>query len=140
MDSDISSWLYKVGKVWRLSGCSILIAQPASTLLGNTPQTLFDTAETKACKTSPQALEAILDWDSLTKWCELNLNLANHSAQAKTALSNLKQVSPVSVHGAAFDSLASRTCNEGAHTFWWYQALKPVIATATAPSNKCCIY
>ncbi len=74
----------------------------------------------------------ILDWDSFTKWCELNLNLANHSARAKIAISNLKQVSTVSVYRAAFDSLASRAGNEGMHIFWWYQDLKPVIATATA--------
>jgi len=48
----------------------------ASTLLENKPQTLFDTAETEARKTSPQALENSLDWDNFTKWCELNLNLA----------------------------------------------------------------
>ncbi len=52
-----SSWLYIVSKVCRLSGYpksdwSTL----ASTLLENTPQTLFDTADTKARKTSPQAL------------------------------------------------------------------------------------
>ncbi len=133
VNSDITSWLYKVGKVCRLSGYpksdwSIF----ASTLLENTPQTLFDTAETKARKTSPQALENFLDWDRFTKWCELNLNLANHTSQAEIAISNLKQVSTVSVYRATFDSLAARAGNEGMHIFWWYQGLKPVIATATA--------
>jgi len=90
--------LYKVGEVCRLSGYPKSDWSTfASTLLENIPQTLFDTAETKACKTSPQALENFLEWDSFTKWCELNLNLANHSAQAKIAISNLKQVSTVSV-------------------------------------------
>ncbi len=83
VDSDISSWLYKVGKVGRLSGYpksdwSTL----ASTLLENTPPTLFDTAESKARKTSPQTAENFLDWDNFTKLCELNLSLAYHSSQA----------------------------------------------------------
>ncbi len=132
-DSDISSWLYKVGKVCRLSGYPKSgWSTFASTLLENTPQTLFDTAETEARKTTPQALENFLDWDNFTKWCELNLNLGNHSAQAKIAMSNLKQVSTVSVYRAAFDFLASRADNEGMHIFWWYQGLKPFIATASA--------
>jgi len=70
--------MYKVGKVCRLSGylkCDW--STFASTLLENTPQTLFDTAEENASKTSPQALENFLDWDNFTKCCELNLNLAN---------------------------------------------------------------
>ena len=77
-------------------------------------------------------MENFLDWDNFTKWCELNLDLANHSSQAKIAVSNLKQVSTVPVCGAAFDSLAARADNEGMHIFWWYPGLKPVIATATA--------
>ena len=103
----------------------------ASTLLENKPQTLFDTAETEARKTSPQALENSLDWDNFTKWCELNLNLADHFSQAKIVISNLKQVSTVSVYRAASDSFAARAGNAGMHIFlWWYQGLKPVIATA----------
>ncbi len=35
------------------------------------------------------------------------------------------------MYRAAFDSLAARAGNEGMHISW-YQALKPVIATATA--------
>ena len=125
--------VYKVGKVCRLSGYPKSDWSTfASTLLENTPQTLFDTAETKARKTSPQGLENFLDWDRFTKWCDLNLNLANHSFQAKIAISTLKQVNTVSMYKAAFDSLAARAGNEGMHIFWWYQGLKPVIATATA--------
>ena len=133
VDSDISSWLYKVGKVCRFSGYPKTDWSTfASTLLENTPQTLFDTAATKARKNSPQALESFLDWDNFTMCCELNLHLAKHSLQAKIAISDLKQVSTVSVCRAAFESLAACTGNEGVHIFWWYQALKPVIATATA--------
>ncbi len=47
VDSDISSWLYKVSKFCRLSGYPKSDWSPfASTLLENIPQTLFDTAET----------------------------------------------------------------------------------------------
>jgi len=75
--------LYKVGKVGRLSGYPKSDWSTfASTLLESIPQTLFNTADTKARKTSPQALENFLEWDSFTKRRELNLNLANHSAQA----------------------------------------------------------
>ena len=72
VDSDVSSWLYKVGKVCRLSGCPKSDWSTfASTLLENTPQTLVDPAETEACKTSSQVLEN--DWDNFVKWCKLNL-------------------------------------------------------------------
>ncbi len=129
VDSNVSAWLYKAGKVCRLSDYPKTDWSTfASTLLENAPQTLFSTA----CKTSPQALEDFHEWDSFTEWCELNLHFATHSTQAKIAISNLKQISTVSVYRSAFNTLACHAGNEGIHIFWWYQGLKPIIATTPA--------
>lgn len=49
-----------------------------------------------------------LSWESLTKWCTINLNVTNHVDQARTATASLKQTSTVAVYKAAFDSLVAQ--------------------------------
>ena len=124
----------KVAKVCRLSGYPVADWSTfASTLFDGVPSDLFDAAELTATKKGCSQLAAFLEWEAFTKWCTINLNVINHVDQARTAIASLKQTSTVAIYKAAFDVLVAQVGDDvGQQLFWWFQGLKPFIATATA--------
>ena len=97
------------------------------------PSDLFDAAELTATKKGCSQLAAFLEWEAFTKWCTINLNVINHVDQARSAIASLKQTSTVAIYKAAFDVLVAQVGDDvGQQLFWWFQGLKPFIATATA--------
>ena len=133
----MASWLKHVAKVCRLSGYGVdAWSTFASTLLDGIPRELFDAAESVAESQGLAHVQAFLDWDNFTTWCTVNLNVADHVDQARSAIASLQQTGTVAAYKSAFNILLARlgadNASAGQHVFWWNQGLKPFLATVTA--------
>ena len=107
--SNVASWLKNVAKVCRLSGYGVdAWSTFASTLLDGIPRELFDAAESVAESQGLAHVQAFLDWDNFTTWCTVNLNVADHVDQARSAIASLQQTGTVAAYKSAFNILLAR--------------------------------